>query len=83
MSNNLKYLFSCSKDGSIIKCNIMHIIFIFNIIIIFFIKGSLESGMKMHTIKKRLPNKKNDDQNGHTDEILCLALSTDFKFLVI
>jgi hypothetical protein len=37
----------------------------------------------MHTIKKRLPNKKNDDQNGHTDEILCLALSTDFKFLVI
>ena len=34
----------------------------------------------MNTIKKRLPNQKGVD--GHTDEVLCLALSSDFKFLV-
>ena len=36
--------------------------------------------MKIHTIKKKLPS--NADQNGHSGEILCLALSSDFKFLV-
>ena len=49
--------------------------------LIIWLIGSLESGMKIHTIKKKLPN--NTDQNGHTGEILCLALSSDFKFLVI
>lgn len=60
VSTDSKYLFSGSKDGSLIK-------------------WSLESGMKMNTIKKKLPSHK--ESSGHSDEILCLALSYDFKFL--
>ena len=48
-------------------------------------EGNFETGMKMNTIKKNILNKTDKKQNSpraHTDEILCLALSDDFKFLV-
>lgn len=39
--------------------------------------------MKMNTIKKRILSRATDNsEKGHTNEILCLALSDDFKFLV-
>ena len=37
----------------------------------------------MNTIKKRILSRATDNsEKGHTNEILCLALSDDFKFLV-
>jgi hypothetical protein len=39
--------------------------------------------MKMNTIKKRILSRETDrSAKGHTNEVLCLALSDDFKFLV-
>jgi len=45
--------------------------------------------MKMNTIKKKIFNKTDvaskkthNSPSAHTDEILCLALSDDFKYLV-
>ena len=43
--------------------------------------GDLESGKKLFTFKKILPNKKTKDTHGHTDKVLCLALTSDFKYL--
>jgi ribosomal RNA-processing protein 9 len=43
--------------------------------------GNFQTGMKMNTIKKVLPNGDNKSSKGHKNEILCLAISDDSRFL--
>ncbi|RNA10783.1 U3 small nucleolar RNA-interacting 2 isoform X2 [Brachionus plicatilis] len=62
ISPNKKYIFSTSKDGTIIKWN-------------------FESGMKMNTIKKRLPHEDRTTKKGHSKEVYALAISDDGKYL--
>ena len=40
----------------------------------------MATGLKMSTIKKRL-SKQDKSSDGHTDQILCLAVSDDSRFL--
>ena len=75
-SEDGKYLFTSGKEGSIIKWDLL-------------------IGKKVTTFKKLRPNKPDvrngkgkgkstslsGDVNGHTDEILALALSSDGKYL--
>lgn len=61
VSHDSKFVFSGSKDASIIKWN-------------------CETGLREKTIKKRLLNK-NPTEKGHLNEILCMAISSDFEFL--
>ena len=95
ISNDGKYMFSSSKDGSIIKCSpfpVLFFIYLFDTsvhLFCFMIAGNFETGMKMNTIKKRILSKdapstpfKSNSPSAHTSEILCLALTDDFKFLV-
>lgn len=44
-------------------------------------KGNVETGQKMATIKKRVFGK-NSETKGHTDEVLCMAISSDSQYLV-
>ena len=90
LSANLDLLFSGSKDGSIIKCKFALFCFVgsfFSKHLVLFVTiawclGSFETGMKMNTIKKQMPNEKlNQEHKGHRNEVLCLALSDDGKFL--
>jgi WD40 repeat protein len=43
--------------------------------------GNFQTGMKINTIKKILPNSVNNNSKGHRGEILCLAISDDCKYL--
>jgi len=62
ISSDKKFVFTGSKDGSIIKWN-------------------AETRLKEKTIKKRI-FAKNPKDVGHTDEVLCMAITSDFKYLV-
>lgn len=69
-SESCKYLFTCGKEGSIIKWDLV-------------------TGKKLAVFHKVRPEKKgkgkqkawSGDVNGHTDEVLALALSGDGKYL--
>ncbi len=39
----------------------------------------METGKKLFHIEKKLAS--NGNKNGHSDQVLCLALTNDFKFL--
>ena len=43
--------------------------------------GNFQTGMKMTTIKKILPNSEKHSSKGHRGEILCMAISDDCKYL--
>ena len=76
ISHDSNYIFSASKDCSIVKCKFTNYLFSFNNKA-FFISGSIEGGRKgvIHRCTQK-------GKQGHCTNILSLAISSDFKFLV-
>jgi len=92
MSDNENFVYSTSKDCSIIKCLISFFFFfskkiISQIIEVIFINFFFQLG-NLTTLRKEFKisgfnKKEKKDVKGHTDQILSISVSFDGKFLVI
>jgi ribosomal RNA-processing protein 9 len=70
ISPDEKFVFSSSKDCTIIKCS-----FFPSFLLI--LQGELETGKKLH----QFHGHKFKETDGHTDQVYALAISSDGKFL--
>lgn len=82
-SDNL-YIFTGSKDGSIVKCKFPNVFIVFLLISVNINTGSISERKKIGSIPFKRKNLVSVSSiiDGHSFPITCIAISDDSKFLV-